>query len=79
MMILKEFSRIVCVSLFSYQGSYVLPSFPKADAKVRDFIVTTKCFRKFFLKKFFFRNFHKRRDVHPPQVLSVLAPLAPLR
>ena len=24
MMILKEFSRIVCVSLFSYQGSFVL-------------------------------------------------------
>ena len=48
-------------------------------AKLRDFIVTAKCFRKFFLKKFFFRNFHKRRDVHPPQVLSVLAPLAPLR
>ena len=26
MMILKEFSRIVCVSLFSYQGSFVLLS-----------------------------------------------------
>ncbi len=56
-----------------------LPSFPKADAKVRDFIVTTKCFRKFFFEKVFFRNIHKWRDVHPPHVLSVLAPLAPLR
>ena len=35
---------------------YVLPSFPKADAKVRDIIVTTKYFRKFFLKKFFFET-----------------------
>ena len=26
MMILKEFSRIVCVSLFSYQGSFILLS-----------------------------------------------------
>ena len=32
-----------------------------------------------FFEKVFFRNFHKRRDVHPPHVLSVLAPLAPLR
>ena len=33
-------------------------------------------FSKVFFEKVFFRNFHKRRTTHPPEVLSVLAPLA---
>ncbi len=51
----------------------------ESGCKGKRFYRNRQMFRKFFLKKFFFRNFHKRRDVHPPHVLSVLAPLAPLR
>ena len=58
-----------CLSLFQS-----LASGEFRGAKLGAFPETTKTFLKFF-----FRNFHKRRDVHPPQVLSVLAPLAPLR
>ena len=51
----------------------------ESGCKGKRFYRNRQMFRKFFLKKFFFRNFHKRRDVHPPHVLSVLAPLAPAK
>ena len=50
MMILKEFSRIVCVSLFSYQGSLFLLSFDSSFSLSRSF-----SFVKNFFK--FFQNF----------------------
>ena len=50
MMILKEFSRIVCVSLFSYQGSLFLLSFDSSFSLSHSFL-----FVKNFFK--FFQNF----------------------
>ena len=50
MMILKEFSRIVCVSPFSYQGSFVLLSCDSSFSLSRSFL-----FVKNFFK--FFQNF----------------------
>ena len=50
MMILKEFSRIVCVSLFSYQGSLFLLSFDSSFSVSPSFL-----FVKNFFK--FFQNF----------------------
>ena len=51
----------------------------ESGCKGKRFYRNHQMFSKVFFEKVFFRNFHKRRDVHPPQVLSVLAPLAPLR
>ena len=51
----------------------------ESGCKGKRFYRNRQMFSKVFFEKVFFRNFHKRRDVHPPQVLSVLAPLAPLR
>ena len=48
MMILKEFSRIVCVSLFSYQGSYLL-SFVTAHLLYHIFFNVSSTFLKFFI------------------------------
>ena len=51
----------------------------ESGCKGKRFYRNRQMFSKVFFEKVFFQNFHKRRDVHPPQVLSVLAPLAPLR
>ena len=51
MMILKEFSRIVCVSLFSYQGSLFLLSFDSSFSLSHSFLFV-KNFFKFFSKLF---------------------------
>ena len=56
MMILKEFSRIVCVSLFSYQGSLFLLSFDSSFSLSHSFLFVKnffKFFSKLFLMKFF--------------------------
>ena len=54
MMILKEFSRIVCVSLFSYQGSLFLLSFDSSFSLSQSFLFV-KNFFKFFQN--FFNDF----------------------
>ena len=54
MMILKEFSRIVCVSLFSYQGSLFLLSFDSSFSLSHSFLLS-RTFLRFF--KTFQMNF----------------------
>jgi len=51
----------------------------ESGCKGKRFYRNHQMFSKVFFEKVFFRNFHKRRTIHPPRVLSVLAPLAPLR
>ena len=66
MMILKEFSRIVCVSLFSYQGCLSCDSFA----------ILTCCL--LFVKNFFLLSFFKkerrRRDLNPRAAINDLLP-----
>ena len=70
MMILKEFSRIVCVSLFSYQGSCLL-SFATAHLLYHIF----SCVSSTFLKFFIFSNFkRRRRDLNPRAAINDLLP-----
>ena len=73
MMILKEFSRIVCVSLFSYQGSLLVC--------LSDSLFTLPhlidCVKYFFEVFYFFKiqNFkRRRRDLNPRAAINDLLP-----
>ena len=73
MMILKEFSRIVCVSLFSYQGSLLVC--------LTDSLFTLPhlidCVKYFFEVFYFFKiqNFkRRRRDLNPRAAINDLLP-----
>ena len=73
MMILKEFSRIVCVSLFSYQGSLLIC--------LSDSLFTLPhlidCVKYFFEVFYFFKiqNFkRRRRDLNPRAAINDLLP-----
>ena len=67
MMILKEFSRIVCVSLFSYQGSLFVC--------LSDSLFTLPhlidCV-KYFFEVFIFKR--RRRDLNPRAAINDLLP-----
>ena len=67
MMILKEFSRIVCVSLFSYQGSLLVC--------LSDSLFTLPhlidCV-KYFFEVFIFKR--RRRDLNPRAAINDLLP-----
>ena len=73
MMILKEFSRIVCVSLFSYQGSLLVC--------LSDSLFTLPhlidCV-KYFFEVFYFFKFQnlkrRRRDLNPRAAINDLLP-----
>ena len=73
MMILKEFSRIVCVSLFSYQGSLL--------ACLSDSLFTLPhlidCVKYFFEVFCFFKIQNlkrRRRDLNPRAAINDLLP-----
>ena len=73
MMILKEFSRIVCVSLFSYQGSLLV--------RLTDSLFTlphlTDCVKYFFEVFYFFKIQNlkrRRRDLNPRAAINDLLP-----
>ena len=65
--------------MFERSVIYILGWFGKGDGKVRDFMVTTKCFGKFFLKKFFFGKLDKRGEVDGGEVLWVVGGLGGVR
>ena len=73
MMILKEFSRIVCVSLFSYQGSLLtilrqlvyFISFPTVCQEL------FQLFQNFFIQEVLKR---RRRDLNPRAAINDLLP-----
>ena len=73
MMILKEFSRIVCVSLFSYQGSLLVC--------LSDSLFTLPhlidCVKYFFEVFYFFKTQNlkrRRRDLNPRAAINDLHP-----
>ena len=73
MMILKEFSRIVCVSLFSYQGSLLVC--------LTDSLFTLPhlidCVKYFFEVFYFFKIQNlkrRRRDLNPRAAINDLLP-----
>ena len=73
MMILKEFSRIVCVSLFSYQGSLLVC--------LSDSLFTLAhlidCVKYFFEVFYFFKTQNlkrRRRDLNPRAAINDLLP-----
>ena len=73
MMILKEFSRIVCVSLFSYQGSLLVC--------LSDSLFTLPhlidCVKYFFEVFYFFKIQNlkrRRRDLNPRAAINDLLP-----
>ena len=73
MMILKEFSRIVCVSLFSYQGS-LLVCLSDSLFTLPHLIDCVKYFLKFFIF-FKIQNLkRRRRDLNPRAAINDLLP-----
>ena len=73
MMILKEFSRIVCVSLFSYQGS-LLACLSDSLFTLPHLIDCVKYFLKFFIF-FKIQNLkRRRRDLNPRAAINDLLP-----
>ena len=64
MMILKEFSRIVCVSLFSYQGSLFVCLSDSSFTLSHSFLNVKYFFEVFYFFKI--QNFkRRRRDLNP--------------
>ncbi len=71
MMILKEFSRIVCVSLFSYQGS-LLVCLSDSLFTLSHLIDCVKYFFEVFIFKF--KPQRRRRDLNPRAAINDLLP-----
>ena len=73
MMILKEFSRIVCVSLFSYQGSLLSVS-QTACLLYHILIDLSRTFLNFFIFSKFKNLKRRRRDLNPRAAINDLLP-----
>ena len=73
MMILKEFSRIVCVSLFSYQGSLFVCLSDSSFTLSHSFLNV-----KYFFEVFYFFKIQnlkrRRRDLNPRAAINDLLP-----